>query len=162
MCQSHRCIGIVNVSHAQAAPAGALPDLNLVAVFDALLGERSVTRTAEQLGVTQSAMSHSLSRLRTWFADPLFVRVGSAMQPTPRALELAPVALQIMASVRSGLLSQAGFDPASSTRRFTLCMTDMGESVFLPPLIAQLRAQAPHCTPCPRACSSSICSRIPS
>ncbi|MCS6764167.1 MAG: LysR family transcriptional regulator [Candidatus Protistobacter heckmanni] len=106
-----------------------------------------MTHAAEQLGVTQSAMSHSLSRLRTWFADPLFVRVGSAMQPTPRALELAPVALQIMASVRSGLLSQAGFAPANSTRRFTLCMTDMCELVFLPPLIAQLRAQAPHCTP---------------
>jgi DNA-binding transcriptional LysR family regulator len=121
-------------------------DLNLITVFDALIRERNVTRAADQLGMSQSAMSHALRRLRTFFDDPLFVKTGEGMQPTPRALELTQSVLAVMGKIRTDLLTQAGFDAAKSRRRFSLCMTDMGELVFLPRLIEQLRAVAPQCT----------------
>lgn len=121
-------------------------DLNLLAVFDGLLRERSVTRAAEQLGLSQSAMSHAVNRLRAFFDDPLFVKTGQGMLPTPKAESLAPTMLDLMATIRSQVLSQAQFDPAVARRAFTLCMTDMGELVFLPPLIKRLRKLAPHCT----------------
>ncbi|MDF3836036.1 LysR family transcriptional regulator [Cupriavidus basilensis] len=121
-------------------------DMNLIGVFDALIRERSVTRAAEQLGVTQSAMSHALARLRAFYDDPLFVKSVDGMQPTPRAEALAPSILKVMETVRSELLSRASFNPLTAERRFSLCMTDMGELVFLPPLIAQLRKAAPRCT----------------
>lgn len=121
-------------------------DLNLLAVFDSLLRERSVTRAGEQLGLSQSAMSHAVNRLRAFFDDPLFVKTGQGMQPTPKSESLAPTILALMATIRGQVLSQAQFDPASAMRVFTLCMTDMGELVFLPPLIKRLRELAPHCT----------------
>lgn len=121
-------------------------DLNLIAVFDALLRERNATRASEQLGISQSAISHALRRLRTFFADPLFIKTGDGMQPTPRALELTQTVLGVMGTIRTDLLTQAGFDAAESNRRFSLCMTDMGELVFLPMLIERMRRIAPHCT----------------
>jgi len=121
-------------------------DLNLLMAFDALLRERGVTRAAEQLGLTQSAMSHALSRLRLFFNDPLFVRVGDAMHPTPKAEQLGETVLAIVAMVQNDLISQTGFDASMARRAFKLSMTDMGELVFLPKLIEQLRIQAPHCS----------------
>ncbi len=121
-------------------------DLNLIAVLDALIRERNVTRAAEQLGMSQSAMSHALRRLRVFFDDPLFVKTGEGMQPTPRALELTQSVLAVMGKIRTDLLTQAGFDAAKARRRFSICMTDMGELIFLPRLIEQLRRSAPHCT----------------
>ncbi|WP_341865775.1 LysR family transcriptional regulator [Achromobacter insolitus] len=118
-------------------------DLNLLAVFDSLMRERSVTRAGEQLGLSQSAMSHAVNRLRVFFDDPLFVKTGQGMQPTPKA---GATILALMATIRGQVLSQAQFDPALAMRMFTLCMTDMGELVFLPPLIKRLRELAPHCT----------------
>jgi DNA-binding transcriptional LysR family regulator len=121
-------------------------DLNLIAVFDALVREQSVTRAADALGLSQSAMSHALRRLRTFFNDPLFVKTAEGMVPTPMAGKLTPSILQIMGTVRSDLLLQAGFDPAKAKRVFSFCMTDMGELVFLPPLIRALRELAPGCS----------------
>lgn len=121
-------------------------DLNLIAVFDALIRERNVTRAADQLGISQSAISHALRRLRTFFDDPLFVKTGEGMKPTPRALELTQSVLAVMGSIRTDLLTQAGFDAAKAKRRFNLCMTDMGELIFLPRLIERLRSVAPQCT----------------
>lgn len=121
-------------------------DLNLLMAFDALLRERGVTRAAEQLGLTQSAMSHALSRLRLFFNDPLFVRVGDAMHPTPKAEQLGETVLAIVAMVQNDLISQTGFDASIARRVFKLSMTDMGELVFLPKLIEQLRMLAPHCS----------------
>jgi DNA-binding transcriptional LysR family regulator len=120
-------------------------DLNLLAVFDAILRERSVTKAAQELGLTQGAMSHSLNRLRSYFDDQLFVKTGQGMVPTQRAEALSAVVTRIMEDVRRGVLSQATFDPGRAQRTFTLCMTDMGELVFLPPLIRHLRAEAPLC-----------------
>ncbi len=121
-------------------------DLNLIAVLDAMIRERNVTRAADQLGMSQSAISHALRRLREFFDDPLFVKTAEGMQPTPRALELTQAVLGVMGSIRTDLLTQAGFDAAKSRRRFSICLTDMGELIFLPRLIEQLRLTAPHCT----------------
>lgn len=121
-------------------------DYNLLAVFDAMLRERNVTRAAEQLGLTQSAMSHALNRLRDYFDDPLFVKTGKGMTPTTKAEALSGPILEVMTAMRTRVLPQASFDPATMERTFTLCMTDMGELVFLPPLIKHLRLIAPHCT----------------
>lgn len=125
---------------------GAKLDLNLLFAFDALLRERSVTAAAAQMGLTQSAMSHTLRRLRTFFDDPLFVKTADGMKPTPKAEMLAESVLSVMATVRGELLSQAQFDASVARREFRLCMTDMGELVFLPPLIETFRQLAPHCT----------------
>lgn len=121
-------------------------DLNLVAVFDALIREQSVTRAAEELGMSQSAMSHALKRLRNFFDDPLFVKTGDGMKPTPRAAGLAGSVLGVMGTIRSELLVHTRFNAAKAKRVFSLCMTDMGELVFLPPLIEALRRVAPGCT----------------
>ncbi|WP_223457496.1 MULTISPECIES: LysR family transcriptional regulator [unclassified Pseudomonas] len=120
-------------------------DLNLLLAFDALLRERNVSRAAEHLGLTQSAMSHALRRLREFYEDPLFVRIGDAMKPTPFAEEMGDSVLEIVSAVQHKLLAQASFTPMSSTRVFSLCMTDMGELVFLPRLISELQKVAPHC-----------------
>lgn len=121
-------------------------DLNLVAVFDALIREQSVTRAADDLGMSQSAMSHALKRLRNFFDDPLFVKTGDGMKPTPRAAGLAESVLSVMGTIRSDLLVHTRFDATKARRVFSLCMTDMGELVFLPPLIDALRREAPGCT----------------
>ena len=120
-------------------------DLNLLLAFDALLREGGVTRAAESLGLTQSAMSHALRRLRRFYGDPLFVKSGNGMRPTPTAERLAPSVLAVIATVQGELLSKAGFDPATASRTFAFCMTDMGELVFLPPIMERLRALAPCC-----------------
>lgn len=121
-------------------------DLNLIAVLDSLLRERNVTRAAEDLNMSQSAMSHALKRLRLFFNDPLFVKTGSGMQPTPRAIELSSTVLGLMGSIRSDLLVHAGFEAHAARRQFSLCMTDMGELIFLPRLVERLRDVAPGCT----------------
>jgi DNA-binding transcriptional LysR family regulator len=121
-------------------------DLNLLNVFDALMRERSVTRAAVEAGLTQGAMSHALNRLRAYFEDQLFVKTPTGMAPTPKAAMLAPAIAEIMAKLREEVVSLAQFHPQTARRSFTLCMTDMGELVFLPPLIRQLRKYAPDCT----------------
>jgi DNA-binding transcriptional LysR family regulator len=121
-------------------------DLNLLPVFDALIRIGNVSRAAEELDMSQSAVSHALKRLRAFFGDPLFLKTGSGMQPTPRALELRQPVLDVMGTVRGKLLVREGFDAAVARRTFTLCLTDMGELIFLPRLIFRLREAAPGCT----------------
>lgn len=121
-------------------------DLNLLPVFDALIRVKNVSRAAEELSMSQSAVSHALKRLRDFFGDPLFLKTGSGMQPTPKALELLPSVLTVMGTVRTELLVREGFNAAVARRSFGLCLTDMGELIFLPKLIARLRDAAPGCT----------------
>lgn len=128
-----------------AAHTGDL-DLNLLPVFDALIRVRNVSRAAEELNMSQSAVSHALKRLRLFFGDQLFLKTGSGMQPTPRALELLAPVLAVMGTVRGELLVREGFDAATARRVFSLCLTDMGELIFLPKLIGRLREAAPYCT----------------
>ncbi|HJL24582.1 MAG TPA: LysR family transcriptional regulator [Polyangiaceae bacterium LLY-WYZ-15_(1-7)] len=118
-------------------------DLNLLAALDLLLQERSVTRAARRLGVTQSAMSHKLRRLREQLGDPLLVPQGRQLVPTARAEALeAPlrVALRdLVAAVRHG----ARFDPATTERTFVLACSDLMELALLPHAMEQLAELAP-------------------
>lgn len=119
-------------------------DLNLLVVFDAMARQRSVSRAAEQIGLSQPATSAALARLRTVFGDPLFVRTGAQMEPTPRALELASAVRRVVQTIESEILQEQGFDPAKSERNFTILTPDIGEVAFLPGVLRRLRLQAPE------------------
>jgi DNA-binding transcriptional LysR family regulator len=118
-------------------------DLNLLKAFDALYAERHVTRAGQRIGLSQSAMSGALTRLREVFDDELFVRSPTGMLPTPRADDIAgPISssLQLMQSV----LQDDGFDPALADHIVTIAMTDYAAFVLLPPLLARLAVEAPR------------------
>lgn len=119
-------------------------DLNLLVVFDAMARLQSVNRTAEAIGLSQPATSAALARLRSTFGDPLFVRVGSQMEPTPRALALAPAVQRVVQAIRAEILQPAAFDPARSERSFSILTPDIGEVAFLPGVLRRLRQEAPH------------------
>src|ERR1700750_1768601 len=113
-------------------------DLNLLVVFDVLMSERSVTRAAERLGRTQSAVSHSLSRLREQFGDPLLVKGGLRMQPTAIALDLIEQARPMLAGIQRVLSPTQVFDPADSQRVFRLAVPDFALALFAE-LLARVR-----------------------
>jgi DNA-binding transcriptional LysR family regulator len=113
-------------------------DLNLLTVFDALYETKSVTLASKKVGLSQPAMSYSLGKLRATFDDPLFIRIDNKMQPTPRALGMAPQIKRVLDIVRGELLSFAAFDAALSTRQYQFCMSDIGEAYFLPPLVRRI------------------------
>ena len=112
-------------------------DMSALLVFDALLEAGSVTGAARRLGMTQSAVSHALKRLRDLWRDPLFVRRAGRMVPTQRALALAPGLTGALRELRAVLGEAGRFDPAASRRRFVLGMSDYAASLFLPPLLAR-------------------------
>jgi DNA-binding transcriptional LysR family regulator len=118
-------------------------DLNLLLAFDALVDERSVTRAALRLHVTQSAMSASLRRLRDALGDPVLVQHGKAMVPTPHALALAPEVSAAIAGLRRLIRPSSGFDPTVSTRVFRIAASDYIATVLLAPLLAALERDAP-------------------
>src|SRR5215471_12294499 len=99
-------------------------DLNLFVVLHAVLEEQSATRAAKRLNVTQSAVSNALARLRTVLGDPLFVRRGRGLVPTPRAEELAPILAQAMGHLERAVDQGQAFVPEASTRTFTLAAAD--------------------------------------
>lgn len=117
-------------------------DLNLLRIFDALHELRSVTRAATRLGLTQSAISHALGRLRNALDDPLFTRGPGGLQPTARALAMAPGVREGLAQLR-GALAPSAFDPARSERHFTICTGSYFSTMLVPDLVARARAQAP-------------------
>jgi DNA-binding transcriptional LysR family regulator len=120
-------------------------DLNLVLALDALLTERHVTRAAARLGITQSAASHALARLRDVLDDPLLVRgARGMMMPTPRAQALAPAVHRILNDLSAVLRGDAAFDPATARRTFHIGTSDYVELVFLPKLIERLQQDAPN------------------
>src|SRR5262245_27297876 len=118
-------------------------DLNLLVVFDVLMTERSVTRAAERLGRTQSAVSHALSRLREQFSDPLLLKGGVRMQPTALALELIEQARPMLGGIQRVLSPKHLFDPASSDRVFRLAAPDFMLTLFAD-LLTRLRTGAPR------------------
>src|SRR5262245_6194957 len=93
-------------------------DLNLLVAFDTLLEEKSVTRAADRLNLSQSAMSSALSRLRDYFGDELLVPVGRRMEPTALALSLEPSVRDILQRIRTTVQTRPTFDPATAQRRF--------------------------------------------
>lgn len=120
-------------------------DLNLLPVLEALITEASVSGAAEHLDITQSAVSHALRRLRTHFNDPLFVRSGNRMLPTPRLQALEPFVRTTMEGLRVQLDASSEFEPLKSNRNFTISTSDLGELVFLPTIVGELRRRAPNC-----------------
>ena len=121
-------------------------DLNLLVVFDVMVEQRSVTRAAEALGLSQPATSAALARLRTLFGDPLFVKTGLAMRPTPRALELATPIRRVIGTLKEEVLQASAFTPASADKTFHLIAPDIAEVILLPRLLARLREEAPQVT----------------
>jgi DNA-binding transcriptional LysR family regulator len=118
-------------------------DLNLLVVLDALLRERSVTRAAAEVGLSQPAMSRALARLRDLFDDPLLVRAGHAMVPTPRALEIEAPLSRSLEAIRRTLEPPGRFEPATARRAFAISALDTTQAVVLPPLLDRIRAEAP-------------------
>jgi DNA-binding transcriptional LysR family regulator len=117
-------------------------DLNLLRVFDVMLEERSVTRAGVRLGLTPSAVSHALSRLRYHLGDELFARDAQGMQPTRRALEIGPSLHTALAQLQSAL-TPADFDPAVSDHRFSVATGGYACAVLMPSVVAELQAKAP-------------------
>lgn len=117
-------------------------DLNLLVVFDALVEERSVRRAADRIGLSQSATSHALERLRNLLDDELLVRTSTGMEPTPRALELAgPVRLAL--EEIQGALTSPCFDPGREQRSFTVGVETYETIVVLPYIVDVFRNEAP-------------------
>lgn len=121
-------------------------DLNLLRIFDILMHERSVTQTAARCGRSQSAISHSVSRLRLMFNDELFRREGTKMIPTPRAFELAEVVSKALADLRVVVDREIRFEPEISTRNFRIGVSDYTGLTFLPLLIEKFSSEAPTAT----------------
>ncbi len=117
-------------------------DLNLLRVFDAVMEERSVLRASQKVFLSQSAVSHALARLRELLEDELFVRTASGMQPTARALTMAPLIRNALASLEAAI-EPPTFTPATATKRFTIAANDFTTMVVAPRLLQIMKAEAP-------------------
>ncbi len=118
-------------------------DLNLLVILDALLREGGVSDAARRLNLTQPAVSVALSRARALFGDPILVRSGGSVRPTPFATSLAPRLADALDGVAT-LFDPQLFDPAASTRKFLLTTSDLAELLLLPGLMRDLRTAAPR------------------
>lgn len=121
----------------------AAVDLNLLVAFDVLARERHVTRAAERLGLTQSAMSHTLRRLRDLFGDPLLVRGQGGLVLTARAETLLVPLRSGLVAMDRALASRSEFDPQSTRRTFRLATLDLFDALAIPPLLERVRSEAP-------------------
>ena len=118
-------------------------DLNLLVAFDVLMRELNVTRAAEQMFITQSAMSHILHKLRQQLDDPLLVKTPTGMKPTERALALIDPVRALLAETERLIQPPLAFDAASSQRRFVLAATDYIEFLLMPELSGLIEKTAP-------------------
>lgn len=121
-------------------------DLNLLVYLDVLLREGSVTKAANQLSITQPAMSNGLKRLRDLFKDPLLVRTSDGMTPTKRAIELQPIIRDVLGKLESSIQPETEFDPLTSNRTFRIMTSDYAESTLLLALLGTLAEEAPNLT----------------
>jgi len=119
-------------------------DLNLLRVLDMLLREQNVSRAAERLALSQPAVSNSLSRLRMLLGDPLLVRIGRHMQPTPRALALEGPIRSALQQIEQTLNAGEPFNPRQSHRQIRIALTDFVEQLCMPPLLTRLQDLAPN------------------
>ena len=118
-------------------------DLNLLLAFSVLMQERNVSRAAERLLLGQPGLSAALKRLREALGDELFVRVGRGLQPTARALAIAPAIEEALSCIEKAIRPPAAFDPANYEGEFRIGMCDNLETAFFGPLAARLRQLAP-------------------
>src|SRR5688572_16227012 len=118
-------------------------DLRHLRVLEVLLRERNLTRAATVLGVAQPALSKTLAKLRRYFADPLFVRAGHRVEPTAKALELAPHVHALLDDATMLRARHRPFDPSTSTRTFAFSAVASGLVRLLPQLLAFLEKEAP-------------------
>ena len=119
-------------------------DLNLLYVLVALENKRSVSAAALALQKSQPAVSGALARLRQFFNDPLFVRSGNSMQPTPRAATLIGAARQVLERVGADIVSTPTFNPENDHQTISVALSDVGEVVFLPAILRELRRRVPN------------------
>jgi len=118
-------------------------DLNLFVVFDAIYTEAGITRASKQLSLTQPAISHALGRLRDLFDDPLFLRQGKTMIPTPLARVMIDPVRQALQGFEATLKRVDRFDPATARKHFTVGMRDVRELNLLPNLLRTITRTAP-------------------
>ena len=118
-------------------------DLNLFVVFDAIYTEGGITRASKQLSLTQPAISHALGRLRDLFDDPLFLRQGKTMIPTPLARVMIDPVRQALQGFEATLKRVDRFDPATARKHFTVGMRDVRELNLLPNLLRTVTRTAP-------------------
>lgn len=118
-------------------------DLNLLVALDALLAECSITRAAERLHMSASAMSSALARLREYFEDDLLVQVGRRMEITPRAEVLRDAVRDVLMRIDAGIAAQPQFDPAQADREFRVSVSDYSQATLVPHLMALTWRQAP-------------------
>ncbi len=126
-----------------ASPELRAIDLNLLVVLRALLAERHVTRAARRVGLSQSATSHALARLRDLFGDRLLVRSGPKLEPTPRALSLEAALERALHELQGLVQGPAPWSPRTARRRFTLGMVDYGQAILCGPLLTRLAEETP-------------------
>jgi DNA-binding transcriptional LysR family regulator len=119
-------------------------DLNLFVVFDAIYTEGGVTQAARRLNLTQPAVSHALAKLRSTCGDPLFVRNGRTISPTPAARRMISAVRQSIYGLKTTLGGMTAFDPGTARLQFTIGMRDLLESTLLPELMTAICKQAPH------------------
>ena len=118
-------------------------DLNLLVAFDLLMEEKNVSRAAERMFVTQSAMSHTLQRLRQQLDDPLLVKTPTGMKPTERALSLVEPVKAVLREIKRLIRAPEEFAPSQSRRRFVIAATDYMDYLVIPPLIERIAGVAP-------------------
>jgi DNA-binding transcriptional LysR family regulator len=118
-------------------------DLRQTRVLEVLLRERNLTRAATVLGVSQPALSKTLASLRSYFGDPLFIRVGNRMEPTAKAVAIRPAIRTLLDQVTMLRAEHRPFDPKTSSRTFSFSVVDAGLFRLMPPLLAALGRQAP-------------------
>jgi len=119
-------------------------DFNLFVVLEAIFVEGSVTRAADKLNLSQPAISHALARLRELFGDPLFVRRGNSMVPTPLTRNNIAMVRAALRDLERTLLGTRPFDPALANKRLAFCLPSSMEEALLPALVRRIAEQAPQ------------------
>ncbi len=134
----------ISVIHAIDSPVTRSLDLNLLPVLVTIYEFGSVTAAAQHLGMSQSAVSAALARVREKYGDPLFQRVGHGMQPTARMRALIEPLREALSRVDRTLTSEPSFNPSTTGHTFRIAMTDLGEMVFMPNILRRIRKLAPR------------------